>query len=94
LGRDDRIRQLVVRVRDAGVGIGPEDQARIFGRFVQGDPSSTRRHGGAGLGLAIARQLVELMGGRIALTSQLGGGSAFTVTLPLTTPPRHLRAIG
>jgi signal transduction histidine kinase len=72
-------------VTDTGVGIRPEDQARIFERFTQVDDSPTRRVGGAGLGLAICKHLVELMGGRIGVESKLGQGSTFWFELPL--PP-------
>lgn len=76
---------LLLAVADTGVGIDPAEHERIFERFVQVDASVTRRVGGAGLGLAITRALVELMQGRIAVTSALGRGSCFTVVLPL--PP-------
>jgi CheY-like chemotaxis protein len=74
---------LRIEVADSGLGIAPQDCERIFGRFVQGDGSITRRVGGAGLGLAICRQLAELMGGRIEVSSALGLGSVFVVHLPL-----------
>jgi CheY-like chemotaxis protein/anti-sigma regulatory factor (Ser/Thr protein kinase) len=73
--------QLVVR--DTGLGIAPEAQARIFREFEQADDGATRRYGGTGLGLAITKRIVERMGGRIDLDSIPGGGSTFTVTLPL-----------
>ncbi len=72
---------LVIEVQDSGPGIAAEDQARIFEPFVQvGQPSA---HKGTGLGLAITRQFVELMGGRLSVTSELGQGSCFRLDLPL-----------
>jgi signal transduction histidine kinase/ligand-binding sensor domain-containing protein/CheY-like chemotaxis protein/HPt (histidine-containing phosphotransfer) domain-containing protein len=70
-------------VADTGVGIAPENQARIFEEFAQEDASTTRRFGGTGLGLAISRQIVELMGGRLSLVSTPGIGSTFSFELSL-----------
>jgi K+-sensing histidine kinase KdpD len=64
-------------VRDTGIGLAPETSAHLFEKFTQADASSTRRYGGVGLGLAIARQLTELMDGEIGVTSQLGQGAEF-----------------
>jgi signal transduction histidine kinase/ligand-binding sensor domain-containing protein/CheY-like chemotaxis protein/HPt (histidine-containing phosphotransfer) domain-containing protein len=74
-------------VTDTGIGIAPENQARVFDEFAQEDASTTRRFGGTGLGLAISRQIVGLMGGRLTLASTPGAGStfAFELTLPVTT---------
>jgi PAS domain S-box-containing protein len=69
------------RVKDTGIGIPVESQARIFDAFAQADSSTTRRHGGTGLGLTISRRLVEMMGGRIWLESSPGKGTAFHFTV-------------
>ncbi|MCA1926301.1 MAG: response regulator [Thiobacillus sp.] len=70
-------------VRDTGIGMLPETQARLFQAFSQADASTTRRYGGTGLGLAVSSQLAELMGGRIAVESSTGSGSRFTLMLHL-----------
>jgi PAS domain S-box-containing protein len=71
-------------VSDTGIGISPEFLPDVFERFRQGDSSSTRKHGGLGLGLAIASQLIELHGGGISVKSEgTGNGAVFTVSLPI-----------
>jgi signal transduction histidine kinase/ActR/RegA family two-component response regulator len=79
--RDGRL-EMSLAVRDSGVGIAPEAMPALFERFTQVDSSAARRHGGSGVGLALSREIVDRMGGRIAAESQLGAGSAFHVTLP------------
>ena len=73
---------LSFEVRDTGIGMPPETVSQLFEPFVQADDSNTRNYGGMGLGLAIARRLVTLMGGRIDVSSRPGGGSAFTFAAP------------
>jgi len=70
-------------VADTGVGIAPENLAKLFAKFDQLDSSTTRRFGGTGLGLAICRELAQLMDGEITVESELGLGAKFTVRVPL-----------
>jgi signal transduction histidine kinase/ActR/RegA family two-component response regulator len=79
--------QLLFRVTDTGIGITPEQNAKIFNPFEQGDNSTTRRFGGTGLGLAITHRIVRLMGGSICMESIPGDGSCFEVRLPYRPLP-------
>jgi len=85
--------QLKFSVRDTGVGIPPEAQQRIFDSFTQADQSTTRRFGGTGLGTTIAKQLVELMGGRIGLESAVGLGSTFWFEVAFEKQPERAGAV-
>ncbi len=75
--------EIIISVRDTGIGIAAEDQARIFLEFEQADAGSTRKFGGIGLGLTISRRIVERMAGAIDIESVPGEGSTFRVTVPL-----------
>ena len=80
----DRVR---FEVQDTGIGIAPESQAKLFQRFEQLDPGTSRSHGGTGLGLAISASLVRLMAGEIGVVSRLGEGATFWFELPLPKAP-------
>jgi signal transduction histidine kinase len=79
-------RTAIISVSDTGIGIAREHHERIFEDFRQVDDTPTRQYGGTGLGLAICRRLANALGGRIALRSEIGKGSTFTLTIPVETP--------
>jgi len=79
-------------IRDTGIGISENEQAKIFNRFTQADSSITRRFGGTGLGTTIAKSLTELMGGNISLESREGEGSTFSITLPFDLSDEKVRS--
>jgi two-component system, sensor histidine kinase and response regulator len=79
-------------VADTGIGLSAEEQARVFSTYSQVDSSTTRRHGGAGLGLAIARMLTQLMGGDIGVESEKGAGSRFWFTALFRSADGEVRA--
>ena len=79
---------LVFEIKDTGIGIPEEAQARLFQPFTQADGSLTRRYGGTGLGLTISKQLSEMMSGRIRFDSKLGQGSTFWIDLPFDKDTR------
>jgi signal transduction histidine kinase len=78
--------EVVVKVIDTGIGIPPHEQEHIFTRFYQVDGSIRRKHGGVGLGLSLVKEVLALFGGHIAVESQVGRGSTFTMTIPVFQP--------
>ena len=77
---------MVFRVRDTGIGMTPEQLGRLFEAFAQAEASTAAKYGGTGLGLAISRKFCQLMGGDVAVESEAGVGSTFTVRLPIDGP--------
>jgi signal transduction histidine kinase len=71
------------RVQDTGIGMTPDQMARVFQAFAQGDGSTARRYGGTGLGLMLSRRLCELLGGTLTLESEAGRGTTLTAVLPI-----------
>jgi signal transduction histidine kinase len=89
LSESDNAQLVRFSVRDTGAGIAPEQLESIFNAFMQVDSSSTRRHGGSGLGLALVKELAALMKGRVHVESRLGVGSHFYADLPLQRGSGH-----
>ncbi len=83
--------ELCFSVHDSGIGISTEQQERIFHPFTQADSSTTRKYGGSGLGLVICQRLVTLMGGQIEVDSELGRGSIFRFSIPISGHKGHSR---
>ena len=73
---------IIFTVKDTGIGMSPEQLARIFEPFTQADSSTTKKYGGTGLGLTITKKFCEMMGGDITAFSEVGKGSTFTIRLP------------
>jgi two-component system, NarL family, sensor histidine kinase EvgS len=91
IARDETAEQIRFVVSDTGIGVSPENQARLFQPFVQAEPGTATRFGGTGLGLAICRRLADLMGGSIVMASEPGRGTTMTLTLALAlADPEHL----
>jgi signal transduction histidine kinase len=84
---------MVLAVSDTGVGISDEKMAYVFDRFWQGDTSSQRRYQGVGIGLALVKELVDVQGGRVGVSSQVGRGSVFTVFLPYREADRTISTL-
>jgi len=83
LGEKDRVCKIQISVTDTGIGISPEQQARLFKSFQQAEGGTSRKFGGTGLGLAICKNIVEMMGGKIWIESEIGAGSKFAFTVQL-----------
>ncbi|MBE9032069.1 PAS domain S-box protein [filamentous cyanobacterium LEGE 11480] len=84
---------LVIRVIDTGIGIAAENIPKLFQPFIQIDSALNRQYTGTGLGLALVKRIVELHGGQVSLTSELGQGSCFTITLPAVSADADARII-
>jgi len=83
VSEEDEICTIQIKVKDSGIGISPEQQARLFQAFQQAENDTTRKFGGTGLGLTISKNIIEMMGGRIWIESELGKGAAFLFTVQM-----------
>ncbi|MHA7900302.1 MAG: PAS domain-containing hybrid sensor histidine kinase/response regulator [Henriciella sp.] len=90
---DDRNGRLSLEVRDTGIGISKRDQVVLFDRFKQADSSRSKSHGGAGLGLAICKQLADIMDGSITVSSAPGVGSTFTFSVPVDRADEEINLV-
>ena len=77
---------VIFEVHDTGIGMTPEQVAKLFQAFEQADSSTSKKYGGTGLGLALSRKFCQMMGGEIAVQSEAGKGSTFVVSLPSKVP--------
>jgi signal transduction histidine kinase/CheY-like chemotaxis protein len=87
-------RLIEIAVRDTGIGMTSEQQAKLFQEFTQADSTTARKFGGTGLGLAITRKLARMMGGDVTVFSEINNGSVFTVMLPAGPEPPEMKSIG
>jgi len=93
VGAEEQDGMLKIWVQDSGIGIRAEQQDKVFEAFEQGDGSTARAYSGTGLGLSITRQLVERHGGEVWLESEVGKGSTFFITLPVSTEKAEVRKV-
>ena len=80
---------LQIEVKDNGIGISAEQQQGLFNMFEQADGGNTRKHGGIGLGLALSKRIIEMMGGTITIESELNEGAKFIITCELLEQNRN-----
>jgi CheY-like chemotaxis protein len=90
VNEQDGVCEIRTEVSDNGIGISPEQQAKLFGAFQQADSGITREFGGTGLGLSISKHIVELMGGRIWVESEIGKGSRFIFTVKVERGKKNI----
>ena len=93
LSLDDDTCVIRMSVKDSGIGMSEEEQAKLFSVFQQAQAGTTRKYGGSGLGLALSKRILELMGGEIWLESEPGNGSCFFFTVPLGVPKQGTTAV-